>query len=441
MHCGFMPIDDSWLKCVFLRSVKAYVISVIFDLSFSMLLSQLPELPADPLLGLSIAYREDSNPDKVDLGVGVYKDADGNTPIMAAVLKAQALWAEQEQSKVYAPPVGFAGFNEGILNLLLGENHSVLKENRAVSVQTPGGCGALRVAAGMLTRCQKHVRIWVSTPTWANHIPLLGSAGLQLIEYPYYDFVNHKIDFDAMLESLSAVQAGDLVLLHGCCHNPSGADLTLEQWQIITKLLNDKNAVPFIDIAYQGLGDGLVEDAAGLRYVAEHCPEVIIANSCSKSFGLYRERVGSVIAISNSPKGSDICRSQLVNVARELYSMPPSHGAAIVDIILHNAELTQLWQNELAQMRSRIQSLRSTFAQSLQSIGFGNAFDFIESEKGMFSFIGLTPEQVQILRDHYSIYMAGTSRVNVAGLNENNLDYVINAIKNVAMQSSRAINL
>ena len=396
-----------------------------------MLLSQLPALPADPLLGLSIAYRADSNTNKVDLGVGVYKDAIGNTPIMDAVTKAQSSWAAQEATKAYAPPAGFEGFNDAMLNLLLGESHPALKEQRAISVQAPGGCGALRIAAEMLMRCQESVRVWVSTPTWANHLPLLGSAGLQLIEYPYYDYKAHKIDFAAMLTSLDKLEAGDLVLLHGCCHNPSGADLSLEQWQALAQVLNKKGAVPFVDIAYQGLGEGLDEDAQGLRYLAEHCPEMIIASSCSKNFGLYRERVGSVAVIANTNAAAQVCRSQLMNVAREIYSMPPSHGAALVDIILHNNDLTQSWQNELATMRERIAALRSTFAESLTAAGFSSAFDFIENEKGMFSFLGITAAQVQQLRDQHSIYMAGSSRINVAGLNDNNMSYVIEALKNV----------
>lgn len=396
-----------------------------------MLLSQLPALPADPLLGLSIAYRQDANPNKVDLGVGIYKDANGHTPVMAAISKAQTLWAAQEETKAYAPPAGFEGFNDAMLSLLLGQGHPVLKQQRAISIQTPGGCGALRVAAEMLKRCQEHLRIWVSIPTWANHVPLLGSAGLELVEYPYYNYTQHKIDFPAMLNSLGEVKSGDLVLLHGCCHNPSGADLTLEQWKALAALINEKGAVPFVDIAYQGLGEGLAEDAQGLRYLAEHCPEMVIATSCSKNFGLYRERVGAVIVVADNASSADICRSQLMNVAREIYSMPPSHGAALVDVILHDAKLSIEWQDELAQMRDRISRLRKTFTKSLSDAGFGDEFDFIQKEKGMFSFLGINKNQVQKLRDQYSIYMAGSSRINVAGLNDKNMEYVIQALKNI----------
>lgn len=399
---------------------------------------KLPALSSDPILGLVAAFNADTNERKVDLGAGVYKDEKGHTPIMTAVTQAQSLWAEQEATKVYAPPAGFAGFNEGMMNLLFGKDHPAVRDGRVVSVQTPGGCGALRIAAGMLSRCQErsginsreNITVWVSTPTWANHIPLLGSAGLTLKEYPYYDYDNHGIDFDAMMAELANVKSGDLVLLHGCCHNPSGADLTQDQWRTLTQLLVEKGATPFIDIAYQGLGDGLDEDAYGLRYVAEHCPEVIVASSCSKNFGLYRERVGAVIVVANAPSVAEVCRGQLLNVAREIYSMPPSHGAALVDLILHNDALTQQWENELKEVRERIANLRQAFVAKLVAAGTGDRFDYIQNEKGMFSFLGITQEQVKRLKED-SIYMVGSSRINIAGLNHNNMDYVVESLLKV----------
>jgi len=391
---------------------------------------ELPALSVDPILGLVAAFNADTNERKVDLGAGVYKDEKGHTPIMKAVAEAQDLWAQKEGTKVYAPPAGFAGFNEGMMNLLLGNDHSAFRDERVISVQTPGGCGALRIAAGMLSRCREDITVWVSTPTWANHIPLLGSAGLSLQEYPYYDYDNHSIDFDAMMVELANAKAGDLVLLHGCCHNPSGADLTKEQWRALTALLVEKGATPFIDIAYQGLGDGLDDDAYGLRYVSEHCPEVIVASSCSKNFGLYRERVGSVMVIASTPSVAQICRGQLLNVAREIYSMPPSHGAALVDLILHNDVLTQQWKDELKQVRERIAQLRQVFVEKLNSAGTGDRFNYIQNEKGMFSFLGITPEQVGRLKED-SIYLVGSSRINIAGLNDNNMDYVVESILGV----------
>ncbi|MEO0444224.1 MAG: amino acid aminotransferase, partial [Pseudomonadota bacterium] len=356
---------------------------------------QLKPLAADPILGLASAYQLDQNSQKVDLGAGVYKDERGNTPIMAAVAQAQRQWLEQETTKAYSAPAGPEGFNQGMLALLLGEGHDALKTHRATSVQTPGGCGALRIAAGMLNRCREHPRIWVSTPTWANHIPLLGSAGLELVEYPYYDSTLHGIHFDAMMSALAQVAAGDLVLLHGCCHNPSGADLTPDQWQSLAAVFNHRGARPFIDIAYQGLGEGLQADAWGLRYLADSCPELVVAVSCSKNFGLYRERVGAAMVIAETPVLADTCRGQLLNVAREIYSMPPSYGGALVDIVLNNDELAQQWRSELMDVRQRIVNLRTAFVEQLNGAGAGGQFDYIRAEKGMFSFLGIAPEQVK----------------------------------------------
>lgn len=392
---------------------------------------ELPLLPPDPILGLSAAYKADSNPDKVDLSVGIYKNDQGDTPIMEAVKIAQEKWAATEPTKAYAPPAGFEGFNVAMQGLLLGNDSQALKDERAISVQTPGGCGALRVAAGMLMRAQDKVKVWVSTPTWANHLPLLGSAGIDIAEYPYYDYDNHRIDFDAMMETLKSVQVGELVLLHGCCHNPSGADLSQDQWRAVTALLKEKGATPFIDVAYLGLGDGLDEDAWGLRHMVEQCPEVLIAASCSKNFGLYRERVGAVVVVARTKKTAAACRGQLVNIAREIYSMPPSHGAGLVDIIFHTPDLMQLWQKELGEARNRINDLRADFVSKLQGAGFADRFDYIQQEKGMFSFLGISKEQVAKLKNDYSIYMVGSSRINVAGLNADNMDYVVSALTDV----------
>ena len=392
---------------------------------------ELPLLPPDPILGLSMAYKADNNPQKVDLSLGVYKNDRGETPIMEAVKVAQTRWAGLEETKAYAPPAGFEGFNEAMQTLLLGEDCQAVDEGRVISVQAPGGCGALRIAAGMLMRCQNRVNVWVSTPTWANHLPLLGSAGINIVEYPYYDYDNHRIDFDAMMASLASIEAGDLVLLHGCCHNPSGADLTQDQWRALACLLNEKGATPFIDVAYLGFGEGLEKDAWGLRYMVAQCPEVLIATSCSKNFGLYRERVGAVVVVARTPDAASACRGQLLNIAREIYSMPPSHGAGLVDVIFHSPELMNIWQEELSEARDRINGLRAIFVKKLQAAGFGSGFDYIQQEKGMFSFLGISQEQVATLKNDYSIYMVGSSRINVAGLNNTNMDYVVGALKNI----------
>ena len=394
--------------------------------------NHLDNLPPDPILGLTQAYKNDQNPLKVDLGAGIYKNDVGQTPIMQAIQQAQKQWMQEESTKAYAPPVGIGQFPQAIIELLLGKDHASVKESRVISVQTPGGCGALRVAAGLLTRCKDKVRIWVSAPTWANHIPLLSSAGIELVEYPYYDFDNHGINFEAMMDSLQQANEGDLVLVHGCCHNPSGADLSQDQWRQLATLFNEKHLTPFVDVAYQGLGDGLEEDAWGLRYLAEQCPEVIIASSCSKNFGLYRERVGAVLVVAETQKAAEASRGQLLNIAREIYSMPPSHGAALVDIILHDDNLATVWKKELTEMRERISGLRTLFSEKLSAAGFGDKYQYIQKEKGMFSFLGINADQVNTLVNEYSIYLVGSSRINVAGLSETNVDYVVDSLKAIS---------
>ena len=352
------------------------------------MLNKLTSLSADPILALMVDCAADTHPNKVDLGAGVYKDEQGHTPIMLAVQAAQAELMTQETSKTYVGPAGLLSFNDSMMSLLLGDDHPAVKDQRVASVQTPGGCGALHVAGHLIQRCYqqqaKAATVWVSTPTWANHIPLLSGCGLTLQEYAYYDHQTHGIDFSAMMTSLSQLAPGDVVLLHGCCHNPSGADLTREQWQQVGTLLNDKGAIPFVDVAYQGLGDGLDEDVWGLRYLAEHCPEVIIASSCSKNFGLYRERVGAVLVVANNAESMSVSHSQLLHIARGIYSMPPNYGAALVDMILRTPTLTKQWRTELDDMRERMSHLRAQFVQQLRQSGAMDRFDYIEAEKGMF---------------------------------------------------------
>lgn len=388
----------------------------------------LPLLTADPILGLSIAYQQDDNPTKVDLGVGVYKNDAGHTPIMAAVHAAEKLRLQQENTKAYTNPAGYPGANESVAQLIYGAEHPALAAGRVRTIQTPGGCGALRVAAELIQRAKPGAAIWVSTPTWANHIPLLGSAGLQLREYPYYDYSTHTIDFAAMRTCLQQIPAGDLVLLHACCHNPSGADLTHEQWNEVADLAQERGFIPFVDMAYQGFGEGLDEDCYGLRLLASSVPEMIVANSFSKNFGLYRERAGALSVVFADRAQADAGMSQLLSVTRGLYSMPPAHGSAIVDIILHSTELAAQWREELAQMRERISSLRTSLVTSLNQLQTQRDFSFIARERGMFSFLGLTKEQVHLLRKNYSIYMTDNSRISVAGLSAQKMDYVSRAI-------------
>lgn len=388
-------------------------------------------LPADPILGLSIAYAKDTNPQKVDLGVGVYKNDAGVTPIMQAVIAAEQLRIQQENTKAYTPPAGYAGANEACAQLIYGEGHSAVESNRVRTIQTPGGCGALRVAAELIQRAKAGASLWVSTPTWANHVPLLGSAGLKLREYPYYNYETHSIDFDAMLSTLETIPRGDLVLLHACCHNPSGADLSREQWNRVADVCEANGLIPFVDMAYQGFGEGIEEDAYGLRLLANRLPEVIIATSFSKNFGLYRERAGALSIVFADEAQANAGNSQLLSVTRALYSMPPAHGAALIDIILHSKELTGVWSNELTTMRERISGLRVNLVQSLNSLQSQRDFSFIADERGMFSFLGLSVEQVHKLKNEYSIYMTDTSRISVAGLTAEKMDYVSKAIVSV----------
>jgi len=387
--------------------------------------------PPDPILGLSAAYKSDTNPKKVDLGVGVYKDEAGNCPVMTAVKKAEnTLWKE-EDSKSYIAQAGPELFIKYTGELLLGAGSAILKEKRAAVVLAPGGSGSLRVAAEFVNRNAPGTRILVSDPTWNNHIPLLGSAGLKVETYPYYDYATHQIKFDQMMSAINKAKKGDLVLIHGCCHNPCGADLSREQWEAVTEAALKHGFTPYIDLAYQGLGDGLEEDVYGLRLMANQLPELIIASSYSKNFGLYRERAGAVTVITESATQTEAAASQVVSTAREMYSVPPAHGAALVAMILDDAALKTEWDSELTEMRDRINGLRVELVNKLKSKGVDRDFSFIQNEKGMFSFLGLTPEQVKRLINEFSIYLVGSSRINVAGINKSNIDYLADSIKAV----------
>lgn len=390
----------------------------------------LKALPADPILGLLAKYREDANPQKIDLGVGVYKDEAGHTAILDCVKNAEKYRHDNEDTKVYIGPTGSPLFNEEMAKLIFG-NHKVLSENRARTVSTPGGTGALRVAAEFIRSCKAGTTIWVSNPTWANHTGLFSAAGLTVKTYPYYDYENKKLDFEGMLAALKEVSADDAVLLHACCHNPSGMDLSQEQWQQFAEVAKDKGFLPVIDMAYQGFGDGLDEDAYGLRLMADSVEEMIVCSSCSKNFGLYRERIGATTIIGKSAAASDIANSVLLSVVRCIYSMPPAHGAAIVETILNSDELRHQWYGELKEMRDRINGNRQLIVEKLIENGVTRDFSHIVRQKGMFSFLGITPEQVQQLQDEYSIYMVGSSRMSIAGIANSNVDYLAQSIAKV----------
>lgn len=394
------------------------------------MLENLQALAPDPILGLMADFRGDSHPQKVDLGVGIYKDADGNTPVLASVKAAEAHLIKHQSSKAYVGPAGNPEFNHLLQLQLLGIEHPVLASGRAVTLQMPGGCGALRAGAELIVRARPGATIWVSDPTWANHMPLLGSAGLNIATYPYYCGDKKAIRFDAMMQALEGASPNDVVLLHACCHNPCGADLNLEQWGELAELLQRKDLLPFVDVAYQGFGEGIEADVAGLRLLARQLPEMLIASSCSKNFGLYRDRTGALTVIGSSRAAAEIAQSQVCNVVRALWSMPPDHGAAVVATILGSETLRSQWQLELAQMRDRINSLRAQLVDGLAAAGAGD-FGFIARERGMFSFLGLSPAQVAQLRQQFSIYMVDSSRINIAGISPANCDYVYAAIASV----------
>lgn len=328
----------------------------------------------DPILGLMAAFRADTRATKIDLGVGVYQDDRGRTPVMASVKEAEAQLMELETTKSYQGIAGDPEYNQRILQLLFGAGHSILDSGRIKTIQAPGGSGALRVGAEVIQRARPGAKLWVGVPTWPNHIPLLGGAGFEIVEYPYYNLSSHQIDTDSMMDALRQVPAGDMVLLHGCCHNPTGADLSNQQWDQIADLALECGFIPYIDTAYQGLGDGLDEDAYGVRMMADRLPELVIASSCSKNFGLYRERTGSITFITETPEQADIVAAQAMSVARQIYSMPPAHGALLVSLILGDKQLRANWEEELTEVRTRIQSMRSLLADNIQQNAAGIDF-------------------------------------------------------------------
>jgi aspartate aminotransferase len=393
--------------------------------------ASLKSLPSDPILGLLAKYREDTNPKKVDLGVGVYKNEAGETTVLNCVKKAEQHRTDTEASKVYIGPTGSNLFNDEMAKLVFGSTHKVLTENRARTVSTPGGTGALRVAAEFIKSCKAGATIWVSNPTWANHTGLFEAAGLTVKTYPYYDYENKNLDFDGMLAALKQVSSDDAVLLHACCHNPSGMDLNQEQWQQVADVAKSVGFTPVIDMAYQGFGQGLDEDAYGLRLMAATVKEMLVCSSCSKNFGLYRERIGACTIIGESSLQVDIANSVLLSVVRVIYSMPPAHGAALVETILSSEELRNEWYRELAEMRNRINGNRQLIVDKLVENGVTRDFSFITRQAGMFSFLGITPEQVQQLQDEYSIYMVDSSRISIAGIANSNVDYLAQSIAKV----------
>lgn len=392
--------------------------------------SQLESQPADALLAVMAAFAADPSSEKLDLGVGVYRDESGVTPVMRAVREAEAELLTAQKTKAYVGPAGNRPFADFIETLTLGD-HPARRAGRVVTLQTPGGCGALRLAADLINRAARGTRIALSDPTWANHVPLLSGAGLVVDTYPYYDAQTSSVSFEPMLETLKRLPAGAVVLLHGACHNPTGADLSLDQWQVLAGLLETRGLIPLIDIAYQGLGEGLDQDAAGLRLLAQQLPELLIAVSCSKNFGLYRERVGAIIAIGESPSQASILMSHLQALARRMYSMSPDHGAAIVAAIGASSRLSAEWRVELDIMRERVARIRHAVTQALNRELQSERFDFIAAQRGMFSVLGLDSQAVSRLRSEHHVYLANDSRMNLAGLPESAVGHFAGALAKV----------
>jgi aspartate aminotransferase len=392
------------------------------------LFQQLKRLNPDVILGVMAKFRADPSPLKVDLGVGVYRDLTGNTPVLGCVRRAEQAVVAAQTTKSYVAAAGREEFNSFVEEMVLGQAHAVRRERRARTVQTPGGCGALRVGAELIRASAPGVTVHISDPTWGNHPPLLGSSGLRLVRYPYYDAAAHELRFGAMLEHLDRAAAGDVVLIHVCCHNPTGADLDPTQWRELAELLRRRRLVPFLDLAYQGFAADLDADAAGVRLVADQVPEALVAISFSKNLGLYRERVGALIVIGENETHADACLSHVLQIARSIYSMPPDHGAAIAAHIFASPTLKNEWIEELGLMRSRIADMRGLLAQHLREATGGGTFDFIRSQRGMFSLLGAPVEAVERLRDKHHIYMTPDSRMNLAGIMPHNAAYVAEAI-------------
>jgi aspartate aminotransferase len=390
--------------------------------------NSLTAMPADPILGLLTQYRADKHPNKVDLGVGVYKDPVGHTPILDCVKVAEKIRLDTETTKVYIGPTGSAPFNQLMGELAFGASHSVLLADRVRTVSTPGGTGALRVAADFIKRCNPNAVLWVSDPTWANHTGLFEAAGITVKTYPYYDYDNKTLKFDQMLATLNTIDKDDVVLFHACCHNPSGMDLSTDQWDEVVKVTVKQGFTPLIDMAYQGFGDGVDEDAYGVRQMAAAVESMILCSSCSKNFGLYRERIGACSIVAKDSTTANVALSVMLYVIRCIYSMPPAHGAAIVETILGTPALKQQWLAELKVMRDRINGNRTMLVDQLAANGVDRDFSFIARQKGMFSFLGVNPEQVAILKQQYSVYMVGSSRISIAGISQTNVDYLAKSI-------------
>ena len=384
--------------------------------------------PVDAIFGLTDAFRKDTNPKKVNLGVGVYKDAAGNTPVLECVKQAEKLLLEEESTKSYLPITGDVGYGREVQKLLFGPESEVVSSGSAVTAHAPGGTGALRVGAELLKTFRPSGKVWISKPTWANHRGIFGGAGFGLEDYPYYDPKNRGVDFEGMVATLERVPPGDIVLLHACCHNPSGVDLNAEQWKKVADIAAERGWLPFLDFAYQGFANGLDEDRVAVTAFAEKGIDYFVASSFSKNFGLYNERTGALTLVSPTAAEAAVAMSHLKTTIRVLYSNPPAHGGLTVARVLQDPKLSALWKEELGAMRERIKEMRVALVEGIAARGIEEDFSFITKQMGMFSFSGWSEELVQWLKEEKSIYVVGGGRINLAGLTPNNIDYVCDCV-------------
>ncbi|MFZ6861649.1 aromatic amino acid transaminase [Undibacterium sp. Ji67W] len=400
-------------------------------LASSPLFSAIEMAPRDPILGITEAFNADQNPTKVNLGVGVYYDDNGKVPLLECVKKAEAILIEKYSPRTYLPIEGLAAYDKAVQELVFGSDSAVVKEKRAITAQAIGGTGALKLGADFLQRFSPDSEVWISDPSWENHRALFESAGFKVNAYPYYDATTRGVNFDGMFAALRAMPTGSIVLLHACCHNPTGADLSDDQWTEVINVVTERGLIPFLDMAYQGFGDGIEADGQVVRRFAEAGGALFVSNSFSKSFSLYGERVGALSIAASSADEATRVMSQLKRVIRTNYSNPPSHGGQVVATVLSTPELRQLWEEELAGMRVRIREMRQAFVEKLKAKAPAHQFDFVMQQRGMFSYSGLTKEQVQQMRENNSIYAVDTGRICVAALNNKNIDQVIASIANV----------
>lgn len=379
-----------------------------------LLLDRLEAQAQDALIALIALANADPRPDKIDVGVGVFRDSAGNTPILKCVKEAERRLVESQPTKSYIGSQGDERFTALIRPIVFGEGAGT--DDRIVGLQTPGGCGALRLGAELVARANPNARIYAGEPTWPNHAPLIASAGVEMVAYPYYDKASRTLCFDRMMAALGQAERGDLVLLHGCCHNPTGADLDMDQWRAVAELIAARGLIPFVDLAYQGFGRSLEEDAAGARLVVAAAEQALVAQSCDKNFSCYRDRLGTLFVKASSAEGANVAFGNLLGLARTMWSMPPDHPAAVAHIILDDPELKALWISEVATMCARIRSLRARLAAKDERLAY------IERQNGMFSMLPLSPDQVMALREQHGIYMAGSGRFNVVGLSDESVD-------------------